>query len=135
MVTEMIEMPQNKVVRSLCYFVRHLHADVFTRLDEVQRRLIQHGYTVQTRRICVAETALADLALLRPAASEFLSIGTLDRQSLQAQMDRFMRVTQIACNVDVTRGVELTDVELLFEIIRQAPQNTFNFAYAFNNPP
>lgn len=126
-------MPQNKVVRSICYFTRDLHPDVFAKLDEAQRRLVHHGYTVQTRRICVAETALAELDSWHPEAAEFLSIGALDRQSVQAQIDRFIRVNKVACNLDVTRGVEPTDVELLFEIIRRAPQHTFHFAYAFNN--
>ena len=128
-------MLQNKVVRSICCFARHLHTDVFAKLDEAQHRLVHHGYTVQTRRICVPETAIEELHSWRPAASEFLSIGTLDHESVQAHMDLFMQATNVSCNVDMTRGVEPTDVELLFEIIRRAPQNTFNFAYAFNNRP
>src|SRR6266849_5824977 len=129
----MTDMPQNKVVRSICYFTRDLHTDVFAKLDDAQRRLVHHGYTVQTRRICVAETALADLDSWHPDAAAFLSIGTLDRQSVQAKIDCFIRVKKVACNLDVTRGVEPTDVELLFEIIRRAPQHTFHFAYAVNN--
>jgi hypothetical protein len=128
-------MPQNKVVRSICYFARHLHTDVFAKLDEAQHRLVHHGYTVQTRRICVPEIAIEALDSWPPATSEFLSIGTLDRQSVQVHMDLFMQAKNVSCNVDMTRGVEPTDVELLFEIIRRAPQNTFNFAYAFNNRP
>src|SRR6266849_1544301 len=114
----MTDMPQNKVVRSICYFTRYLHTDVFAKLDEAQRRLVHHGYTVQTRRRCVAETALETLDSWHPDAAEFLSIGMLDRQSVQAQIARFLRVNKVACNLDVTHGVEPTDVELLFEIIR-----------------
>lgn len=129
----MSAMPQQKVIRSVCYFTRQLHTDILARLDEAHRKLVHHGYTVQTRRICTVEMAIEDVSALPPEASIFLSVGTLDRERARALLESFMRVRNVSFTLDITRGVEPTDVEVLSEIVRRAPQNTFNFAYVANN--
>jgi hypothetical protein len=129
----MYAIPQHKVVRSVCYFTRQLHTDVFARLDEACRRLVHQGYTVQTRRICLAETMIEGTGAFPPQASIVLSVGTLDRERVRTQLDRFMSAHHLSFTLDITPGVELTDIELFFEIVRRAPQNTFNFGYVANN--
>lgn len=117
----------------MCYFSRRLDGGVFDRLDAAQGRLVRHGFTVQTRRICLAGTVLEAIDSLRGDDSIFLSIGTLDRERAQAELDGFTKVRNVSFTLDITRGVEPDDVALLFELIRRAPRNTFNFGYAASN--
>lgn len=125
---------QNKIVRSICYFAKQLNPDVFDRLADVQNTLLANGYTVQTRRICVAETPLESIAALNEDPSIFFGRGGFDRNSLAKALDGFMRVRNVTIHLDLTAGVQASDVATLFDIIQRAPENTFNFGYLFNAP-
>ena len=128
-------MNQHKIIRSICYFTKHLTSDTFSMIDEAQSRLIHHNYTIQTRRICTAETSIETILSSHHDNSIYFCIGGLDRRHLKAQFDRLMGARNVSFHLDLTSRVESSDVEVLFEIIRRAPENTFNFAYMFNSCP
>ncbi len=126
-------MEQNKIVRSICYFTRGRDAGLLEKLNELERRLSGHGYVVQTRRVCFAGGSVEDADSWTTDGSIHLSAGSLDRRNARAQMDRFLTAGNVAFNLDLSDGVEPGDVDLLFDIIGNAPGKTFHFAYTFNN--
>ncbi len=126
-------MEQNKIVRSICYFTRGRDAGPLEKLNDLERRLSRHGYVVQTRRICLAGGSVEEADSWTTDGSIYMSAGSLDRRKARTGMDRFLTAGNVAFNLNLSDGVEPGDVDLLFDIIRNAPGKTFRFAYTFNN--
>lgn len=122
-----------RIVRTLCYFSDAPDAGVVARLQELDHRLRQAGFTVQTRRLC---GRAADLAALDRLCDTELPgcLGTLDRNSAETVMDDFLRAGDLSFNLDLGAGVLDTDADFLFRIIREKSSKTFQFTYTFNNP-
>lgn len=129
-------MLEKKIIRSLCGFAEY--ADFARIRDElviVGAKLIKCGYEIQTRRVCFAATPIARLKNGVGADDLYFSVGTLDRDETQMQLDDFLCSGNIYFNLDLTAGVDSEDVEVLLRIIREKPSKTFHFAFTFNNRP
>jgi hypothetical protein len=122
-----------RIVRTLCYFSDAPDAGAVARLRELDGRLQQAGFTVQTRRLC---GRAADLGVLDRLCGADLPgcLGTLDRGGATAIMDDFLKAGAVSFNLDLGAGVLDTDADFLFRIIRNKPSKTFQFTYTFNNP-
>ncbi len=125
-----------KIVRSLCWFAESPSIKgVPNQLNEIEEALGQHGFQVQTKRICFNKTRVDELHLWQNMDSLYLSIGTLDFESLTEQLTDFLHAGNVSLNLDLTSGVAADHVDVLLQIIREAPAKTFNFTYTFHNRP
>jgi hypothetical protein len=125
-----------KVIRSLCWFAESpTVSKIPDQLNEIEGELIEHGYQVQTKRICFNKTHIDQLRSWEHTDSLYLSIGTLDFESLTEQLADFLQAGNVSLNLDLTSGVAANHVDVLLRIIREAPAKTFNFTYTFHNRP
>jgi hypothetical protein len=123
----------DRIVRTLCYFSDAPDAAVAERLQELDHRLQQAGFTVQTRRLCGGVTELPALEQL--CGTDLPGcLGTLGRDGAAAILDDFLESGAVSFNLDLGGGVLDTDADFLFRLIRDRPAKTFQFTYTFNNP-
>ena len=126
----------NKIIRSLCWFAETPEtAGIPDRLNEIENQLSEHGYLVQTKRVCFNKTRIDALRRWENKDSLYLSIGTLDFASLTEQLVDFLQAGNVSLNLDLTDGVEANHVDMLLRIVQEAPAKTFNFTYTFHNQP
>lgn len=128
-------MAQNKIVRSVCYFTKTLSPSVFETVSQATGRLVEKGYEVQTKRIC-SPTTIPDLSGQVSDKSFLLSVGTLALEEARSQLADFYENDNLSFNIDLTnKTISLEHVQVLLAIIKNKPENTFNFTYVFNNAP
>ncbi len=128
-------MKTNKILRSLCYFTDNPTEVSVKKLNEIEKKLIEQNFFVQTKRICSANKNFKAIADAISDESILLSVGTLSSEELKTQFTHFCSPRNISCNVDLTSvAIEMNQAGLLFEIIKNKPEKTFNFTYVFNNP-
>ena len=123
------------IVRSLCLFADRLDDAVGGRLDTLATRLVDVGFALQTRRICVAGHGARDVAAAYADGTRFLSIGQLDRAALAREFDALLEVDDVACNLGVDGPVTAADVAWLQRLVAARPERTFTFAWTFHNAP
>lgn len=128
-------MHNNKVIRSICYFTTSLETNILEKVEELARRLEINGYLIQTKRICSKGITVNEIDSAYKDPSLYLSVGTLDRDSVQSQLHDFLNAGNVAFNLDLSSGPHLQDTDILFKIIQKQPGKTFSFAYTFNNVP
>ena len=127
---------RKKIIRSLCWFAETPeNTGVSDRLNEIETKLIRHGFLLQTKRVCFSKTRIDELRQWENKDSLHLSIGTLNIESLTEQLEDFLHAGNVSLNLDLTDSVTANHVDVLLQIIRQAPAKTFNFAYTFHNRP
>ncbi len=126
----------NKIIRSLCWFAENpFITGVPDQLNKIEEELDKHGYQVQTKRICFNNARIDELHRWQSADSLYLSVGMLDFESLTEQLSDFLHAGNVSLNLDLTEGVSANHVDVLLQIIREAPAKTFNFTYTFHNRP
>ncbi len=126
----------NKIIRSLCWFAENPSiTGVPDQLNKIEAELDKHGYQVQTKRICFNNARIDELHRWQSADSLYLSVGVLDFESLTEQLSNFLHAGNVSLNLDLTEGVSANHVDVLRQIIREAPAKTFNFTYSFHNRP
>ncbi len=124
----------NKIIRSVCWFAENPSASqVPDQLNEIEAQLIEHGYEIQTKRVCFNRARLDALPLWDRDYGLFLSLGSLDPLSFGPLLDDYLQAGNVSVNLDLTNGVKPKHVEPLFKIIKHKPAKTFNFAYTFQN--
>ncbi|MFC1743790.1 DUF711 family protein [Candidatus Riflebacteria bacterium] len=128
-------MKKNKIIRSLCYFAEKPDEKIIEKLDVAQKKLLNHRYSIQTRRVCFADTSVNIADAWASDKSLLASVGSLERKKASTQLDNFLHAADISFSLDLTSGVEREDVDLLFRIIQCSPEKTFNFAFTFSNSP
>jgi len=125
-----------KIIRSLCWFAESPSVTkVPYQLNEIENELIEHGYLIQTKRVCFNKTRIDELHPWQKVDSLYLSIGSLNFDSLTEQLADFLQAGNVSLNLDLTDGVSANHVDVLLRIIREAPAKTFNFTYTFHNRP
>ena len=123
----------NKVIRSICYFADVLDVEIWERITEIANQLEAHDYTIQTKRICSDRGSIKTIDSTFEGYPLYLSVGALDRESTNNQLDDFLQARDISFNLDLSEDVQPEDADLLFKIVGQQPDKTFSFAYTFNN--
>ena len=120
-------------VRSICLFSDTPSSDAAVKLARIERALISHGCSIQTKRYL----APVEMRVLQRAVSDlqiYLSVGSLSFDQAARQLDTFCELDRMFCNVDLTDELPREDhVDFLYELIRRAPSKTFNFAFTFAN--
>src|SRR5215471_12164589 len=127
-------MKQHKIARTVCLFADRPAPGAVSRLGELENRLSQNGFTVQTRRVCSPDRE-GVFGLDRDSdGSVFLSIGMLSFDKAYAVLEQFCQAKRVDMNVDLTHEpITAAHVRLLTDIIRINAGKTFSFAYTFNN--
>lgn len=124
---------EEKIIRSLCYFTQQATTEVIDRLSKIAASLVQHGYQVQTQRVC---TTSIDSAQLMHSLDDSLicSIGSITLDEFNRHRKLLLGETNISFNIDLTHiKPSIHHVDLLYDICRNKPEKCFNFTYVFNN--
>lgn len=125
-----------KIIRSLCWFVETPEiTGIPQQLNEIEGKLGEHGYLVQTKRVCFSKTRIDALRKWENEDPLYLSVGTLDFASLTEQLADFLQAGNVSLNLDLTESVAAEHVNVLLRVIKEAPEKTFNFTYTFHNRP
>jgi hypothetical protein len=127
---------ENKMIRSVCWFAESPQAlSVTGEISRAEALLREHGYSVQTRRVCFKDARIRNLASWGSDEDLYLSVGSLTSEACRDEIEDFLAAGNVSFNLDSTEGVKPADVEVLFRIIREKPEKTFQFAYTFHNRP
>ncbi|MCP4295054.1 MAG: DUF711 family protein [Proteobacteria bacterium] len=124
-----------KIVRSICYFSETPGEEVCQRIRAIEQRLKDLDYLIQTMRICSNGKSIVDLENRITDKSLLLSVGRLGREEVRDSIDDFINSDRTSFNLELNDEILPEDVELLYRIVREAPEKTFNFTYAFQNVP
>ena len=124
----------NKVVRSVCVFSKNPNDDVVYETNKISSKLKDIGYEIQTRRICSPFIDPKELKSKINDPEILLSVGTLTPEKTKDHLKNFYQAKTVSFNTDLTNiDISKAHVEILFDIIKNKPSLTFNFAYVFNN--
>lgn len=126
-------MIKNKVIRTICYFTKDLDNQVPKNLNTVAAKLENNGYEIQTKRICSKQQSIRGIDSAYSGEELYLSVGSLTLESARNQLDDYFATEYTSFNLDLSKGVTLDDVDLLYEMIRNKPDRAFLFSYIFNN--
>jgi hypothetical protein len=128
-------MMDNLVIRSICCFTRIPNSEAGRKLNEIAERLVQGNWAIETKRICTADTSIKE-SVQYFGDSVLLNVGTLSTASALAQLDDFFRAPDVYFNIDLSNTtIGRSDIDMLYKIIANRPEKTFNFTYVFNNAP
>lgn len=122
-----------KIIRSLCYFTEELDDTIPHRLSVLKAKIEKAGYQIQTERICADTKNFIGLETAYPQKNLLLSIGKCDLKYVIENKYDFFKAARTSCHIDITSGIEMTHVEFLFDIIKEAPEKLFQFAFVANN--
>lgn len=126
-------MIKNKVIRTICYFTKDLDDQVPNKLNAVAKRLEDNGYEIQTKRICSKQQSIREIDSAYGGEKLYLSVGSLTIESAKNQLDDYFATEFTSFNLDLSNGVTLDDVDLLYKMINNKPDRAFLFSYIFNN--
>ncbi|OGG26332.1 hypothetical protein A2960_05545 [Candidatus Gottesmanbacteria bacterium RIFCSPLOWO2_01_FULL_39_12b] len=126
----------NKIVRTVCYFTKDPSSETVKKVDWIAGVLTENGYNIQTKRICSPDIdKIKELDRQFTNDTYIFGIGSLPKGKLLKELNILTNCKDISFNLDLTRNdITNEDLDVLFEIIKQKPNKTFNFAYVFNNP-
>lgn len=130
-------MKANKIIRSICLFRKNPTNEDIKYLDKLVKPLKEKNYQIQTIRIC---SPVFDQVfdLDQKYTDDFLifSIGSLEINQINKLFTKIKKAKNISFNLDLTKEkITEKEVDILYKIIKIAPELTFNFAYVFNNTP
>lgn len=127
-------MPNNGIVRSVCYFTNAPDQKVVGRVNDLAAEITERGYEVQTRRICSPYESPKELEERISDRTILLGVGPLLLQQALDNLPSFYQADTVSFNIDLTsESIDKSHTQVLFELIRNKPGMTFNFAYVFNN--
>ncbi|MEN8223195.1 MAG: DUF711 family protein [Acidobacteriota bacterium] len=123
----------DRIIRTLCRFTERVTSNTTRDLDEDRKILESEGFNVQTLRVCPNGISLKDAADLDLDPSVFIGAGTITPKEAGTGLKHFLEAENVSFNIEPAGSVEIEDVDILFNIIKERPEKTFNFAYTFNN--
>ncbi len=124
----------DRIVRTVTAFERRVGRGALSSAHSHAERLRDLGFEVQTTRACFASATLEQAAELIDDDHQFVSVGALTTADARTQLPAFFARSNTSFHVDLTDGVSRDDVDLLFEIMENAPLRTFGFSWVVNNP-
>lgn len=124
-----------KIIRTICLFRRNISNEDYRILDNICATLEKNGYIIQTKRICLSEYnfEIDDDELLKK--NILLGLGSMSLLELKENIKDFIVSNNKNISLDLSKGdIRNKHVDILFKIIQEKPNNTFNFTYGFNIP-
>lgn len=124
----------NKIIRSVCYFAKDPNKETIKSLGEVVEKLIGAGFEIQTKRVCSPDLKIVQLDRELAGEDFIFSVGTLSQEEAKNNLEKLINTKDTSFNIDFSKG-EITEnsIKILFEIIKEKPEKTFNFTFVFNN--
>lgn len=128
-------MYTNKIIRSICLFRENPSQEDIVDLDQLEQKLAASGFLVQTKRICTKPGNLPETESKIGDPGMRVNIGSLDLAMAEKCLSDFYQSKNIYFSLDLTQGdISSRHVDILFGIIKNSPDKTFNFSFVFNNP-
>lgn len=127
----------SKIIRTICLFVDEITNQDIEKLDEVSQILVEKNFSIQTKRICSPSiNKIIELDSKYVSDDYIFGVGSLSEEKLRKNLNSLLVCKDTSFNLDLAeKQITESDVEVLFEIIKNGANKTFNFAYVFNNPP
>lgn len=124
----------NKVIRSICLFEKSPNEKSLQKLDEIES-VLKSEFTIQTKRLCSPDIQrIIELSRKYSNKGYFFGLGAVEKEIIETNLVDFLSAN-VRFNLDLTnKRISLNEVQILFDIIKNNPTQTFNFAYEFNNP-
>ena len=124
-----------KIIRSICLFTLSPDQSSFDDLQSFQKQLISRGFEVQTLRLC--SPSLVKIMEMDKAYSQngyIFGVGSITSQTIYKYLNRLLGCANTHWHLDLTvKEIEKSDAQILFGIIENKADKTFNFTYVFNN--
>ena len=125
----------NKIVRTVCVFADEVTDKETQLIDTIVHLLTMHGYTIQTKRLCLSSYQTQLNEKLIEENNLMMGFGSFSRESFKEIFPHFCASSNRRLTLDLTQGaIDGEDVSPLFSIIEQKPENSFGFAFGFNIP-
>lgn len=124
----------NKIIRTICYFTQKPSRDNLVRLNLLAQKLMENGFSVQTKRLTTPFSELENLDEL--SGNEILfSVGSVPFGEVKTNLEKILESKlNISFNIDLSlENITNDHIDFLFKIISKYPRKTFNFTYVFNN--
>lgn len=125
-----------RIVRTVCWFARTPDPSVEMRLRAVRARLVDHGFQVQTMRICCPRQNPGELTDAYPADDLLLSVGSVTFDTLPRFTTDLYASPRLFLNCDLSEEtIGPAHGAALIEMARCNPEATFRFTFTFQNSP
>ncbi len=124
-----------KIIRSVCLFTDIASGEDLQRLTKIADSFGARDFEIQTKRLCSPDFSRILELDKSNDGNLYFSVGELDYDFALKNLDSLLNTKNVSFNTDLTSvNIEGKHITLLDEIIKKAPQQTFNFTYTFNNP-
>lgn len=126
----------NKIIRSICHFSENPGTVEISKLDNLEKKFIELGFQVQTKRLCTKSQDILSLEKEFDPEKLYLSIGTLTLEKANKNLPDFFTSKNTAFNIDLTNEeISMSHVDFLFNLVNKKPEKTFLFTFVFQNSP
>ena len=117
----------NKIIRTIGLFSADPGQKDVDRLKQLKEKAISGGFEVQTMRLISKGLGFKELETKISDEAVILGLGTIEYKKALDNLVELGQTKRVFFNV------ASTDPGLLFELIKNQPENTFHFTYVFNN--
>lgn len=125
-----------KIVRTVCLFSESFQEKELSIFDTLLSLLHRKGFAVQTKRLCLPGYIEGSIDQELAARNILLGFGSQSYSTFRDHFDDFLLSSNKAVSLDITHEqVTEEHVRILFDIIKNKPENTFRFSYGCNIPP
>lgn len=126
----------NKIIRSVCVFTEKPGKETLQKLASIKSRLEENDFEVQTTRFCTKSKSIIELDKDFGGLVDCVGVGRATFKTAEKLFDEFVNARYVSMNVDLSGDVPAGEhAEFLMKLIKRRPENTFNFAFTFNNTP
>lgn len=124
-----------KIIRTICLFSDQPSNKEIEKLEEISQLLKKKGFLIQTKRICSPSIdKIIELDSKYASDDYIFGVGSFTEEKLHQHFNNLLSCRDTSFSLDLTeKQITKNDVEILFEIIKNKPNKTFNFAFVFNN--
>ena len=122
-----------KYIRTICVFSAEPSKLDIDKLYSLKNKLEQKGYIIQTLRTVTDSKEIKKLERVISDTSIMLGIGTVSFEEALTIKQLFYD-SRVSMNIDLTNDpIIMKHAEFIFDLINNAPEKMFDFAYVFNN--
>lgn len=128
-------MVSNKIIRTICVFDKDLTDKTTSRVNQLGNRLQEQGFEIQTKRVCSDSLGFKEAEERVGDPEVIVSLGNFTAGEMEQGLSDYLETERVYVNVDLSSGkIDSKAYELLFDVIKNKPDLTFNFTFSFNVP-
>jgi hypothetical protein len=104
----------SKIIRTICLFSNQASVQEIEKLEEISQILTEHGFLVQTKRICLHnyQPQIDDGELLNK--NILLGLGGQTSEQLKENLTDFLQSENKAINLDLTNEKSQTNMLIFY---------------------